>query len=271
MTILGWAVMLGSVTIDASNKTVRVVEGGVTVDVTLVEGTYYLKGDGVLGSDLVEAFRVALQSHSGVNTYSASVAFNPSESAPTAVVTFTRTGGANAVDIQFGASQTTFPAAMLGFPTATVSLAGATIVSTKSPASIWVADEVFVSFEPRKQRSVYVNRAKSGVVRGGARSATFKVQRLEFAMLDEKRVDSTRIAADPDRALDQFIDYVGDGKDFRLYFADMSAGVVSSPGTEQGDRWLFAPESLADYEPIRMEPGVALYDVGFTLYGFVTA
>lgn len=268
MTLLGWPALLGAIVIDSTNKTIRVIENGVTEDLNLVEGTYYLRGDGASG-DFCPALETCLATHTGGNTYSVLLELDPDDAQRTARVTITRSG-ANAFSILFNHANTTFDEALIGYADAATA-SGSSCTGTLSPTATWVGDEVIAAFDPFHTRSAYAKRAKSGIVRGGTRSNKLSGMRLSFAMLGEKRVNVRAITSDPDRALESFVDYVADGRPLEFHVCDLSAGRTTSPlssSTEQGDRWHLAEESAQEFNPQRLEEGVALYDVDLTLWAY---
>lgn len=259
-------VFLRAIVIDATNKAIRMKEGATTSTVTLVEGTYYLRGDGA-ADDLLKIVDDALTSHVGANTYVVSVAWSADPAAGAAVVTITQSGGAT-FQLLWADVLTTFDPAWLGFADANTADSTAAKASTLSPSAVWVADGPFRELEPVDRRQGYARRARSGRVRRGKTGETNKDRRLGLSFVCAERTHEKNIAADPDRAFNRFLDRWTAGSPAELHLATATGFVLGalSSSTEHGAGWHVGGEGDEDFDPQRHSAAAALYSWDLDLW-----
>ena len=262
--------MLAAVVIDSTNKNIRMKEGATTATVSLVEGTYFLRGDGA-ADDLLVIIDDALTSHAGTNTYTVAIVWSVSPAAPHGVITITQSGGAT-FQLLWADALTTFDQALLGFTDANTADSTAAKTGTLSPSCVWVSPEIYVEAEEDEEDDAYVQRARSGVVRGGARGGPYETLRLSFQLVEERRVKAARIAADVARAFDRFRRQLVRGRQFELHFGTISSGTTLaalSSSTERGAGWHLSPDSVDGFRAERLRPGLPLYAWSLELWAHV--
>lgn len=269
-----YAALLGQVTIDSSNKTIRFVEGSTTTDVTLVERTYFLRGDGTT-DDLCAGLKTALESIADAanNTYTVSLACSVDSTAPTATVTITRATGSGSFSILWSHANTTFDPALIGFPATDTTHSAAAKVSTLSPSSLWVSSDLLVSYEPEEEYDVTVIRARPGRLKGQRTGGPHDRRTLVLAYLDVARVLVGENLDDPTATFERFHERQGDGKRMEFHAVALSSGTTLaalSSSTEIGAAWHFDEETASVFAPERLEPGLALYGFSLGLLGFVS-
>lgn len=269
MTLNAWPIFAGAIVIDASNNAIRFKEGASTVTVTVASGTYFILGDGT-ASDLLAAVKTAIDGAGATNTYGVTILFDRTAANVSAAISIARTVGAATFQFLWGDALTTFVAAYLGFTQVNTADSTATKVSTQSPRALWVSDQPYAALEPIKQRKVFANRAQSGIVKGGARTSTWQVKRLDMEAVSSFRTNDGVDTGDTERTFDAFLDYVGDGKQCRLYLADFETSATSALIGTLTFTCEFSQESIEEFAPKRLEPGAALYDFSVTLWKHIT-
>lgn len=267
-----YAALLGCVTIDASNKTIRFVEGSTTTDVTLAEGDWFLRGDGA-SDDLCAKLKTALESNADAanNTYTVSVAFSVDPAAPTAVITITRATGAGSFSILWSHANTTFDPLIIGHEETDTAHDGTAKAGTLSPMSIWVSSDIVAESEPEEEYDVTVEMPGPGRLRGVRTGGPYAVWRLSFNNVDYRRVHDDMHLEDPAATFMFFHQRVATGARFELHEQSLSSGTTLtalSSSTCIGT-WHFDEESANDVVPERVEPGLPLYRFGVRLLGYV--
>ncbi len=269
-----YPVMLAAVVIDSTNGGLRITEGANTSVTSIPAGTYFLRGDGV-ADDLLLAIKTAMETNTAprvsVNTYTVAVAWSTSPAAPSAVITITRATGADTFGVLWADALTTFDQALVGFVASdTVNASAKT--STLSPSCVWVSPEIYVEAEEDEEDDAYVQRARSGVVRGGDRGGPYETLRISFQLMEERRVKAARIAADVARAFDRFRRQLVRGRQFELHFGTISSGTTLaalSSSTERGAGWHLSPDSVDGFRAERLRPGLPLYAWSLELWAHV--
>lgn len=268
-----YAAFLGQVTIDSSNKTIRFVEGSTTTDVTLVEGTYFLRGDGASG-DLCLAIKTAFETNADAagNTYTVGLACSVDSASPTATVTITRATGAGSFSILWSHANTTFDPALLGFAATDTAHDGAAKVSTLSPSALWVSNDLLVSYEPEEEYDVSVPGGRSGRLKANRRGGPYDVRNVSLAFLAVERVLTEENLLDPDATFERFHKRNGDGRSIEFHAAALSSGTTLaalSASTEIGSGFHLDPVTASAFEPERLQPGLSLYSFELRLLGSV--
>lgn len=264
MTLVAWPIMAGAITLDATNNVIRFKEGAATNNVTIPANTYFLSGDGS-ATDLIAAIKTQLDAFGATNTYTITLTFSSTSANPTASISIAQSGGAT-FQFLFADALTTFRAVHIGFTQVNTLDNTTTKVSTLSPRGLWVSDQPVKEIEPIKQRAVFANTAKSGKIKAGARSETWSLRSVAFENVHKLRTWFDVVSAsDTEAAFDSFLDYVGDGKETRLYLADFEAAATTvTIGTLHFSGEISA-DSLEEFRPERLEPGVALYDFSIVM------
>lgn len=252
-------IFLRAIVVDSTNKNIRMKEGATTATVSLVEGTYYLRGDGA-ADDLLKIVDDALTSHAGTNTYVVAVTWSADPDAVSAVVTITQTGGAT-FQLLFADALTTFLPGWIGFPATNTADSTAAKSSTLSPSSTWVADGPYRELLPMDRPLGYAKRARSGRVRRGSTGETRKDRLLGLSFVVAARTHEMHIAADPDRAFNRFLDSWRAGSPAEFHLATATGFVLGalSSSTEQGSGWHIGGEGDDEFAPPRLNPATGLY------------
>lgn len=219
-----YAVLLGVVVINATNKAIRMAEDATTATVNIAEGTYFVRGNAG-DSDLLAAIKAALESISGANTYDVTIELDASHENPTATVTISRATGSNSYSILWADALTTFDPALIGFAETNSAHDATDKVSTLSPSALWVSSNVVNRLEPVPvyQRSMEVSRGNvARAVERSYRRDRFWEQTLIHAarMHEEYNVD------DPTATLGAFLARHSDGKRFEFHEANLATGTV---------------------------------------------
>jgi hypothetical protein len=266
-----YAAFLGQVTIDASNKTIRCVEDATTADVTLAEGTYFLRGDGA-GDDLCAILATALATNGAGtnNTYTVSLACSVDSAAPTAAVTITRTGGTGSFSILWSHANTTFDPALLGFEEDDTAHDATAKVSTLSPSSLWIAPDLLESYEPEEEYDVSVPSRRTAKAKTNRRGGPFDVRNVVMNYIDVARVLAEENLSDPDATFERFHERQGDGAAMEFHAVALSSGTTLaalSASTEIGAGWHFDVDTAMTFQPVRLEPGLPLYSIELRLLG----
>lgn len=258
-----YAAFLSFVTIDASNKTIRFVEGSTTTNVTLAEGSYPLRGDGT-ADDLCKILKTAFESNADAanNTYTVSVAMSVDPSAPTAVVTITRATGAGNFSILWAHANTTFDPLLIGHEALNTAHNGTAKAGTLSPTALWVSSDFIAESEPEEEYDVTVHETEDGRLLAARKGGAFEVRRVSFLHVDDLRVHDESNLDDPAAAFMTFHELVGDGRPFEMHEQTLSSGMTLddlSSSTRIGTAWHFDEETAAEFAPERIEPGVPMY------------
>lgn len=268
---MSYPVLLPRIRIETGNRSIRLIEGATTQNVNIVAGDYYLRGDDAL-DDFCRALRIALNSHPGSNTYTVVPVFLIDVTSASAGVSIIRATGSDDFQISFAHSTTTFDAATIGFPQTNTLLDALTKVSEFSPWACWVGADIYRSFEAVDERSAARYRARSGKVRGVKRSETFETRMFVFENQHINRVWPFERPTDFFAAFRHFLDTVADGRPFEFHDLAVSIGdalVDAAASTRIGDRWHTDEDAAMKFEPIRAEPGLALYAWSTRVLGFV--
>lgn len=220
--------LLGAVVIDATNNTVRVTENGVSENLTIPVGVYFVRGNN--GSDdLVAAFSDMLQSHSGGNVYNYGrhgVSGDPTifqllPSDPSINLSFF--ADVHQFSILFANAATTFDASLLGFEQVDIaSGVDLEIPSTLSSSAIWIGNDIVRSFEPvpswaRERSRALSNKVRAVNLRDDVRDRLWVQENIE-----ERRFNEEAIAADPDRAFSSFLRRHVSGLRFELHDVELT-------------------------------------------------
>lgn len=224
-------VILDAVVIDSTNNTIRVIEAGVTTDVTITPGTYYIRGDGSGVDDLVYAVGAAISAATGANTYTGAIVFDTDPDAPAAVVTITRDSGTNTWGVQWAATQTTFDPAWLGFIEANEADADvASRSSTVTPTACWVGDGI-ADLDPERDANAYVFVTNDGTVAAGLIGGPFYGSVIGLEMIPGKRMWAELNTADPAAALSTWWERAIAGGYFELHQVELASTTVTTTET----------------------------------------
>lgn len=253
-----YPILLSAVVVDASNKTIRVVEGASTTDVNIAEGTYFLRGDGAAG-DLALAVKTALDTATGANVYAVAVTFSRDGDAQCATVTISQSGGAS-FQIQWAASQTTFTPGFLGFAVANTTSSTAAKVSTLTPVGVWASNSPPVESEPGDDEAdAYATVANNGRVAGGIVGGPYETWSLIFGLVLAKRAHHAFISADENRAFSKWWARAATGIRFEYHLAAANGETVLDTLTEVGDQWILDEDSAKSIKRVRESPTSSLY------------
>jgi hypothetical protein len=268
-----YAAFLGQVTVDSDHNTIRCVEDATTADVTLVEGTYFLRGDGAAG-DLCAAIATALATNGAGtnNTYTVSLACSVDSAAPAATVTITRATGTGSFSILWAHANTTFDPAFIGFAETNTAHDATAKASTLSPSSLWIASDLLESYEPEEEYDVTVVRARPGRLKGQRTGGPHDRRTVIMNYLDVARVLAEENLADPTATFERFHQRQGDGKRMEFHAVALSSGstlAALSASTEIGDCWHLDEETASVFAPERLEPGLPLYSISLGLLGYI--
>ncbi len=266
-----YLVLLKAIVVGASNKTIRVIENAVTVDVTLTEGTYFLRGDAT-SDDLGEVYRAAVQSHTGANTYTHALALSTDPAAIAGTSTLTRATGANNFQLSWSHASTTFDPALLGFSEDDTANDGTAKVGSLSPSALWVAPETHEFFEPQYGYDASVNRSRSGRVRTLRRGGPYNERGLSFILVDDRRVWDWGNVTDPAACFNRFMASTVGGAHFEVHSVAVSSGTTLgalSTSTRIGTAWHWHGDSVDGFEPERHDIALSLYNWDMRLMGYV--
>lgn len=255
------------VTIDASNRAIRMIENGVPQTVLVALGTYAIRDDGVPGEDLLRAIEDALDSATGgTNTYSLFLELDTDPANPVATITVDRQTGANAYMLLWGDAPTTFDGRLLGFVFNTANDTSPK-VSTRAPEAIWVANSVVKSIEPVP---AYVR--KSGRTKGRAFHAVSRTDEVRDRLWRQDWIDGRRMNVEEQatgfeaNALSTFIDSLADGGTFEFHLAEPSTG--SLVGSLSSATLLGEYHFSDDFYPEERTGFATRHSEGLSLYSF---
>jgi hypothetical protein len=274
-----YPILLQSIVIDATNKVINFREGANTATATLVEATYYLRGNGA-ADDFCLALKTALETNNGLrtstNTYSVVPAWSADPSARGCIVTITRLTGADS--FQFLAASTTFDQGLIGFDFAADTLTAGPKSSTTSPSSAWVGDGPHRLHDPVDRPLGYAKRAQSGRVRRAKTGTTRKDRRCGVSFVSPLRTHEMFVAGvDVERCFNRFLDRWRAGKPCELHLSDITAGFALgalsttplSTATRQGVAWQLGGDGNEEFEPRRQSNAVALFSWDLDLWEHV--
>lgn len=274
--------------------TLRVIEGGVGQTLNAIDPAtssalaapkvFYLRGNGA-SDDLVELLRLTVQSHTGGNTYTATVARSIDGAALAGSVTITRATGANTFSIDWPNAGTSLDPALWGYRNVATT-AGTSCVGDISPTAQWVANDVYEEFEPESEVDAFVERARSGLVVGGLRGGPYDVARLSLRFQSAERTHeryapTISTVLDRGRAFSSCWGKLANGRRFELHLATATGttlaaltttagGTRQSPPT-QGSGWHLDADSVeGGFRPERLAPGVPLYAWRLRMLGATT-
>jgi hypothetical protein len=255
-----YPVFLQAVVIDSTNKAIRFKEGASTVTVSLTEGTYYLRGDGVT-DDLLKAIKDAIDGAGATNTYTLAVAWSADPSAVPAVVTITQSGGAT-FQFLWADALTTFDEGLIGFTNVNTADNTTAKTSTLSPSAVWVGDGPHKEHEPIDRPIGFAKRSRAGKVRRGKTGTTRKDRRFAVSFVSAVRTHEQFNTTDPERCFNRFLDRWRAGKPVEFHLADITAGFALgalSSTTEQGATYQLGGDGDDEFEPRRQSNAVQLY------------
>lgn len=274
-----YAALLRAVTL-TSSSVLRVTENGTATNITARDPAtgsalasskrFYLRGDGS-DDDLLQVLIETIQAHGGSNTYTGSLALSVDPAATSAVVTITLTTGTNNFQINWSHASTTFDPAWFGFADANTANDTADKVSTLSPSALWVAADVYESYERTREHAVSVSRARSGAIKTEQRGGPFHLHRLVSRYLDSRRMLEDDNASDPDAAFSRFLASTNDGTAFEVHALALDTGSALEAMTvytrlQETHQW--TRETAAAFRPARLSPGLALYDLDVRMHSF---
>ena len=266
-----YPVLLPAIVINATNKGIRVTENATTGVGNIVEGTYFLRGDGA-SDDLCVAIKTAIEAATAsTNTYTVEIVqrvITPSSS--TAAIRIARATGADTFALLFSHATSTFDEALIGFANSDTALNASNKNSTLSPTGLWVSPEVYRELEIEHEYAGGGSRAQSGRVRYVRRGGPYDVRRWSMEMVDYRRTWEADNASDPGATFSYFLELWGTGR-FEFHGPDISAGSVLADTTSSTLLGTFQidPGDLDVFAPTRGEPGIALYDWTMRLMGYV--
>ena len=268
-----YPVILPVIVIDSTNKAIRMTENATTSTINLVEGSYFLRGDGS-ADDLLLALKTALDSHPNVttpNTYTVTIARSINSAAVSGAVTVTRATGSSSWGVLWADALTTFDQALLGF-VANDTVNASPKVSTVSPSGQWVSNEIIKRRDPRTEVDVKQVRTRSGAVGGGRRGGPYSVRLVQFEYVNEKRTDAMLNTTDPTAAFSSVFALLSTLRRFELHFATLATSpalAALSSTTRQGTAWHLDEASAEEFEPRKLSAGTPLYSWGLRLLGYV--
>jgi hypothetical protein len=276
-----YVVLLRAVTLTGSSV-LRVTENAVTSDLTVIDPAtgvalasskqFYLRGDGA-NDDLARVLELTLESHAQANTYAVSVSFSVDATGRSATVTVTRSTGANNFAILWSHANTTLDGELFGFAGDTANN-GSDKTSTISPSACWVAPDTYEFLEEESEFDATVTRARSGKVRGVKRGGAYACRRLSHKFVDISRVwHFANNGDDPTASFSMFLESTADGTRFEVWTPEISSGstlasLVSDNPEDQGT-WQWDESTVRAFRPIRMEPGLSLYEFEVRMLEYV--
>lgn len=275
-----YPVFLSAITLDSTNNRILIGESGFTgvgyVAADLTVGTYYLRGDGAAG-DICAEIASKLNAATGAagstaNTYTCAVSWNAVAGGKTAEVTIARSAGSATWQILWATGD--FDSTILGYTAVDRGLSAGSDVNDFSPSCVWVADNVLAMRSHRDERDAKVNRTRNGSIYGFKRGGTYDVLELELQDIDDSRTFDWFNTSDPNGAFNSFLSLCSDGRAIEYHegttvsFTSQQLNPLSA-STEVGSGWHFSQSDADEFEPTRLEPGLALYSWPVTLMGKV--
>lgn len=277
-----------------AGQSIRVIENAVGQTLLVVDPAtgvalasdkvFHLRGNGAT-DDLVELLRLTVQSHTGGNTYTATIARNIDGGLLPSTVTVTRATGANTFSIDWANGGTTVDPALWGYRTAATAT-GTSCVGDISPTAQWVGNDVIEEFEPESEVDGFVERARSGLVVGGLRGGPYDVARLSLRFqtaerTHERYAPTISTVLDRGRAFSQCWGRLVSGRRFEFHLSTatgtaLAALTTTSGGTRQtpptqGTAWHLDGDSVeGGFRPERFGPGVPLYAWRLRMLGSTT-
>lgn len=257
---------LPQVVVDSTNNalSVTVTGGGSpgTSTVYINPGTYYLRGDGTVGVDLLNAIDTALESHSTTGTFTCSVSRNIDEASSGCMVTLALSGGPTSWTIN--TSGTTFDLAWLGMSTGMAAALSHT--STRTVRGCWTFSEPLSSDDPGWEGRTTQNELSGGTVSPHNFGYTAKRRSCAVDFLWRTRVAETASLDTPHAALAHLL-YGGAFERHDTLISSGTTLAALSSSTRVGTLWHLSEQSCRDMMPMRVEPGLDLWGLRFTLIG----
>lgn len=287
-----YPVFMRRITIDSTNNAIRMTENSVTQTVSIAAGTYYLgadngecndAADANTGALLEDAIVTALNTHTGgTNTYACAVSLSidPANTAEQGTVTISRATGSNSFALLFANAATTFDPGLIGFPATDTADNTSAKTSTRDPLAVWVGSQPIVSFDPDFDREYAVTKPKDGAARSVDLGGYTKTRTIQFRYINGIRtnyddLDQASVAApgwEGDGSMAQFIQRCAANGRFIVYLLPLVSGYTldtpnnsntlsldqntdGSPG-----QWLFDEDTVRNFAPRRMFPGMDLYE-----------
>ncbi len=265
-----WAVLTGAITVDDTNKDIRVKANGLTETVSfLVNGTYYLSGTGNITEDILPWFEAMITTHTNITLVAASLSVNVSGVVGGITTTISSTAGADS-EILWDDPLTTFDGALLGYSTSTP--ASTTHSSDISPKLLWVSNEPpFLDdrgpWESQSEQTITVD----GKTRTFTRGTAHERRMLSFDFVSPHRTNKSAWGAlNSNSAFESWWDNHRDGRKLRYYSAELSAGavLVALSSSNFIGTYTLDESSVASWSPRRIQPGLELYgwSVGLRKY-----
>lgn len=266
-----YAILLPAIVLDSTNNGIRMTENASTATASIAAGTYFLRGDGA-ADDLLKVIDTAIEAATGsANTYTETLALSANAAAVSGSVTFTRASGADTFRFSWADVLTTFDEGLIGFTDANTALDSSAKVGTLSPSGMWVAPEIYKSFEPSEEYEGAVSRARSGKVRSVRRGGPYEVRRFEMESVDSRRLWDFDNTSDPTACLNRWLEAWGDGTRFEFHAVSASSwpvlGAMSS-STLVGTYHLDV-DAMRSFAPERVDPGLSLYDFSMRFLKYV--
>jgi hypothetical protein len=261
-----WAVLTGAVTIDSTNRDIRITANAVTATVTLVNGTYYLIGDGS-ADDLLGWLDSAITSHPEITSVTISSSVSIDSGAAVSSLTITPNISCN---ILFGNALTTFDEGTIGFDGDTG--LDASHSNTDSPSLIWVSNEPpFLDdrgpWESQSEQTITVD----GKTRTFTRGTAHERRMLSFDFVAPKRtIKSAWGSSSSNQTFESWWDNHRDGRKLRYYNPALSSGTTLAALSSSNfiSTYTLDESSVASWSPRRLQPGLELYgwSVGLRKY-----
>jgi hypothetical protein len=265
-----YPVWLGAIVVTAANKGIRVKEGATTATTNLVEGTYYLRGDGAAG-DFCAALKTALEAATAsVNTYTVTVARSIAAGTAHTLITITRATGSDDFQILWADALTTLDIALVGVTASTADNASPK-VSTQACASSWVSNDGYRRFKPFARKTVSVRPTQTGRVSGVERSDRMQMWKCDLGFVDGRRCNIEEALAGAWDTAEGFMDRFGPGAAVEMHTAEIDTGTTLAALSSSTllDVVHFDEASLMNFDPEPLGDGFDLYDFSVTLHAQV--
>lgn len=273
-----YPVLLRGIEIDADNWGVSITEtGSGTNTATIAAGTYYLRGDGSPG-DFCAALKTALDNASAsTNTYTVTVTTNGTTASwdtnPANVSAKVRisTGGPDTFKINWLHVNTTFDESLLGFAVEKGAADANPEVSTKSPSSVWVSNDVHMDLIPGASWESQSTPLASGDTQVIRRSSRSESRTLLLRKIDGRRLWLFSSPSDSSAALETFFNNVNNGVPIELHEQSLLSSAVTtlsalSTSTRVRTSWRLDGANLsADREVL----GLDLWNLDVFFFGVV--
>jgi len=258
-----YPVFLPAITINVNNKRIMLKEGASADAAADVEdGDWYLRGDGA-SDDLCLKIKTALDAaYAGGNAYSVTITRSGDYTATNATVTITRTSGSSTFQLKWETSE--FDSTLIGFSPINTANDSNAKSGTFSCWGNWVGDELVAMRDHIQESDSKIWQTRNGEAYGFRRGGRYERMVVSLSNISDVRTSDWWNSADYTACFNRLLDYCADGRQFEYHeSAPTTAGGTTltalSTSTIIGDKWTFTEETLNDFAPSRLEPGIALY------------